>query len=131
MTDILQGSLNSRISPTWILAGHPHGEISDGSHDSRSALASSLVGPLRSDELTVPSEDSVGGDERSNFVECAPADDLAPNGEPATLIVVQPESLLPELLLEDSVFLSEEVNDRVLLMANPSGQCTDEDLPGL
>ncbi len=53
------------------------------------------------------------------------------NREPAALIVGQPESPSPELLLEDSVLLSEILNDSVLLAAHPAGQGGNEDLPRL
>ncbi len=36
-----------------------------------------------------------------------------------------------ELLLEDSVLLSEVFDDRILLTADPSGQGGNKDLPGL
>jgi hypothetical protein len=94
-------------------------------------LASSFVGPLRSDELTVPSKNGVGCDERSDLVKGTPANGLAADRESAALIVVQPESFLPELLPEDFVLLSEILDDCVLLLADPAGQSGDEDLPRL
>ncbi len=34
-------------------------------------------------------------------------------------------------MLEDSVFLAEKIDDRILLTADPAGQGRNEDLPGL
>ena len=131
VADVQQRALNSRVSPARVLSGHSHGEIGDGSHDSRSALASSLVGPLRSDELTVPSKNGVRRDERSDFIKSTTANGLAANCESAALIVCQPQSLLPELLLEGPILLSEVLDDCILLLADPAGQGGHEDLPGL
>jgi hypothetical protein len=100
-------------------------------HDPRSSRGSSLVRPLLGDELPVPTEDGVGSDERRNFGEGPSPDGFAPNREPATLIVGQPESSTSEFLLKDAVFFSEIVDDGVLLAADPSGQGGDEDLPRL
>jgi hypothetical protein len=53
------------------------------------------------------------------------------HGESATLIIGQSESSAAELLLEDSVFLVEILDDRILLTGDPAGQGCNEDLPGL
>ena len=43
----------------------------------------------------------------------------------------QPESPATELLLEDSILLSEILDDRVLLTADPTSERCNKDLPGL
>jgi hypothetical protein len=89
------------------------------------------VGPLLRDKLSVPTKDRVGGDERRNIFECSSANGLAANRESAALIVGQSKSFVPELLLEGLVFLSEILDDRILLAADPASHGGDEDLPGL
>ncbi len=89
------------------------------------------MGPLLSNELAMPTENSVGGDERSNLGEGASPDGLAANRKPATLIIGQPESSATELLLENSVLLAEIINDGFLVSIDPAGQGSDEDLPGV
>ncbi len=89
------------------------------------------MSPLLGDELPMPTQDGVGRDERSNFGEGLSADGLAADSKTATLIIGQPESSVPELLLEDSVLLSEVFDDCVLMAADPAGQGGNEDLPGL
>ncbi|MCP3995557.1 MAG: hypothetical protein GY722_10890, partial [bacterium] len=61
------------------------------------------MSPLLRDELPVPAEDRVGGDHRGNLGEGASADRLAPDSQPATLIIGEPETSATELLLQDSV----------------------------
>jgi len=87
--------------------------------------------PLLCNKLPVPAKDGVRGDERSDFGEGAAADRLATHGKPSTLRVSQPKTLPPELLLEDAVFLSEILDDRILLASNPTGHRGYEDLPWL
>jgi hypothetical protein len=89
------------------------------------------VGPLQSDELSVPTEDSVGRDERGKFGEGASPDGFSPDRKPATLIVGQAESPATELLLQDAILLAEILDDRILLATNPAGQGGNEDLPRL
>ena len=70
----------------------------------------------------MPTKDGVGSDERRNFGEGPSPDGLAPNRKPATLIIGQPESFAPELLLQDAVLFSEVFDGCVLLATNPAGQ---------
>jgi len=79
----------------------------------------------------MPSEDSVGSDERGNFGEGASANRFAPHGKSSALIVGQAESSTTELLLQDTVLFSEIVDDRILLAGDPARHGGDEDLPRL
>jgi hypothetical protein len=100
-------------------------------HDSGATWGLPFVSPLPGNELAVPAEDRVGSDERSDFGKSAPSDKLAADGKSSALGVGQSKSFRTELLLENSVFLSEIFDDRVLLTGDPSGHCGYEDLPGL
>jgi hypothetical protein len=79
----------------------------------------------------MPTEDSIGGDERSDVGEGASANSFAQHSQSATLIVCEPESLPTELLFQDSILFAEVLDNRVLLTANPTGHRGDEDLPRL
>ena len=89
------------------------------------------MSPLLRYELPMPMKNSVGSDERSEFGESSSTDGFPPDGKSSASSVGQSKSLGTELLLENSVFLSEILDDRVLLTADPSGHCGHEDLPGL
>jgi hypothetical protein len=54
-----------------------------------------------------------------------------PHGKASALIVGQPESTATELLLQNTIFLTEIFDDRVLLTSDPARHGGDEDLPGL
>jgi len=81
--------------------------------------------------LSVPTKDGVRRDERSDFGEGASPNGLAADSKTTTLVVGQTESPSTKLLLEDAILLSEIIDDRVLLTANPTGERCHEDLPGL
>ncbi len=89
------------------------------------------MGPLPGNKLPVPAKDGVRGHERRNLGERPSSESLATHGKPSTLRVSQPKTFPPELLLEDTVFLSEILDDRILLASNPTGHRGYEDLPWL
>jgi hypothetical protein len=89
------------------------------------------VGPLLSNELPVPAKDGVGSDERSDLGEDPSSNSLAPNGKSSALSIGQSKSSTTKLLLENSVFLSEVFDNRILLTSDPAGHGGNKDLPGL
>ena len=56
---------------------------------------------------------------------------FAADGEAAALVVGQSKSSTTELLLEDTILLSEVLDARILLTADPAGKGRDKNLPGL
>ena len=110
----MKRTLDSCVSPARVLSRHSDGQVRDDLHDSDVARGSSLVGPLLSDELPVPTQDGVRRDERRNICESASPDGLAADREPATLIVGQTETSAAELLLQDAVLFSEILDDCAL-----------------
>jgi hypothetical protein len=131
MTDVVQGSLDSGVTPACILPCHSNGQLRDDLHDPRPTRRPSLVRPLLGDELPMPAQDRVGSDERGNFEESSTADLLSADSQPATRIIGQSESSAAELLSENSVFLAEILDYGVLMTADPAREAGDEDLPWL
>jgi hypothetical protein len=64
----------------------------------------------------MPAQDCFGSHDGGKLVEYLAAEDLAFDGEPTSLVIVEEYSFLPELLPE-YVILSEEEVDGVLLVA--------------
>ena len=89
------------------------------------------MGPLLCNQLPVPAKDGVWRDDRCDFGKGASSDGLAPHGKPSALMIGQSEPSAAELLLENTVFLLEVLDDRILLTADPTGHSSDEDLPGV
>ena len=61
MAEILERTLDSRVAPARILAGHADGQLLDGLHDPTATWGSPRVGPLLGDELPGRVEDWRGG----------------------------------------------------------------------
>ena len=131
MPEVLQGTLDSRVSPSGILSRHSGRQLLDNLHNPTSPWGAALVGPLLGNKLPVPTEDGVGSDERGNFREGPSADGLSSYGQSASLIICQAKSSATELLLQGSVLLAEILDDCVLLAGDPACHGGDEDLPGL
>ena len=73
-----------------------------------------LLPEARGHKFSMPTQDGFGSHDGGKLVEHLAAEDLAFDGEPASLAVVEEYSFLSELFLE-YLILSEEVLDGVLL----------------
>ena len=129
MADVLECSLNARVPPARILAGHADDQFGDDLHDPRPTGRPALVGPLLSNDLPVPTEDGVGSDESRDLGECPSADCFAAHRKASPLSVGQSKSPTTELLFENAVLFLNVFDDRVLLASDPSGHGGYEDLP--
>ena len=79
----------------------------------------------------MPAEDGIRSDDGGKLVEQLAAEDLAFDGEPTALAIVEESSFLSERLPE-YVILSEEVLDDALLPAiDPASEDQEQQLPRL
>ncbi|MBM3791655.1 MAG: hypothetical protein FJW35_15090 [Acidobacteria bacterium] len=79
----------------------------------------------------MPAKNALGSHDGGKLMEHVAAEDLAFDGEPASLAVVEEYSFLSELLPEYPV-LSEEVLEGVLLPAiDPAGEDEEQQVPWL
>jgi hypothetical protein len=69
--------------------------------------------------------------DRCDFGEDTTTDSLAPNGEPTSLIIIQPQTSATELLLQNAVLVAEILDDCILLTGNLARHGGDQDLPRL
>ncbi len=129
MPDVLERPLDSRVPPSMILPCHADDQVGDDLHDPWSARGSTFVRPLLGNELSVPTQDRVGSDDRCHLDERPSPDGFTPNRESAALVVGQSESSATELLLENAVLFAKIVDGRVLLARDPSSHRGHEDLP--
>ena len=115
---ILQGALDSVITPGQVLSRNADNQISNLLTDMRTAdLPTSVaVVPFLGHQLSVPPEKSVGRDNRCDFLQHLPSQDLPFDSQPSTLLVIQKDTFLSQFLLEDLV-LRDQVLDDLLLLA--------------
>ena len=108
---------------------HPHHEFDDllpRRRPARSAFPGAVV--LLGHELPVPAEDRVRGNDVGELPEELASEDLALDREAASLIVVEPESSVFELLTQDAVLLLQVVDDLVLVAVHPAGNGEEEEV---
>ena len=89
MADVLERALDSCVAPARVLSRHSDRQLRDRLHDSGATWGAPFVSPLLRDELPMPTKNSVGSDERSDFAERPPTDGLSPNGKSSALGVGQ------------------------------------------
>ena len=115
MVELLQLTLDAAVAPAGVVGGHAEDEGADRPHQAGSPDALAGVGPLRGDQLTVPAQDGVGGDDAGDLTQQLAAEGVAPRCESAPLVIRQSKTLAAHLLLEDAVLL-DEVGDGVGLL---------------
>jgi len=124
MTEIGQGTFDPAIAPARVLCGEADDEFLDLFHDTRPTWSAPRpMIPLGSDQLAMPGEDRVGGDDPGQIQECLSADSLAGDG--------QPDPSVSELFEKDAVLFPKKVNRRLLMTIDPACERREEDLPGL
>ena len=79
----------------------------------------------------MPTQDRVGREQAADLLQYLPAQDSPLHGQPATLIIVEQDSFLPELLLQHVDLRPLKVNDLLLLLVDPAGENHQQKLPGM
>jgi hypothetical protein len=78
----------------------------------------------------MPSQDGVGGDNRRDMPQDLATKQLALRDQAAALVVGQADASFPDLLPQDAVFFLEVINDVLLVLVDPAGECCKQDMPG-
>jgi len=117
----------------WAPRNVLHDEFLDLLHHSRPARSAPFLAliPFGCDELPMPGQDRVRGDDTGEVEERLSADRLSCDRQPATLFVGEPDSSVAQLLEEDAVLLSQIVDRRLLVAVDPAGHRQEQDLPWL
>ena len=76
-----------------ILAVHSNGQLRDDLHHSRSSGGPPFAGPFLGDELPVPAEDRVGGNDGGDLGEDPATEGVALGGEPAEPVPESPGNI--------------------------------------
>ena len=77
----------------------------------------------------MPAKERVGRNDHGHIAQHSVSEGLSLRGQATSLSVGEAQPFATQLLLEDSVLLSEKVDDGVLVTADPASGCDDEDLP--
>ena len=107
---------------------HEVGRSGAGLHQPGSTDALGLMSPLGGNQAAVPAHDGVGRDDRGNSRQQSPPKGLALGRQPTALVIVEPESSLAELVLENTVLLDRVGDDLPLLSVDPACERREEQL---
>ena len=127
-------ALNAIESPCWILPREFHRQVDDHLTNSRSTwLVRFTVGviPLFGDELSMPTQDRIRCEQSADFIQQLSAEYLSLHGQSSPLIIVEQDSFLTELFLQNLVFSTQVFDDFLLLAVDPAGKVHDHQMPGL
>ena len=115
MPDIFQRPLDSRVAPARIVGHHADRQTPDLASYARSAGALPGVRPLAGDQLSVPSENRVGRDERGELVQRAATEPVSQHRQTPALSIVQSQPTAAQLHLQRAVLFA-KVGDHIALL---------------
>src|SRR5215468_3907512 len=128
-SEIGERALDPRVAPSRIVACHLEDQCLDLAGDSgpaRAAPCAPVV--LLGNELAVPAEQRIWGDNRRELAEPRSSERLCPSGEAPTLRIREAKSPSSELLPERQILGLQILDYLCLLAADPSDQQEQEEL---
>lgn len=133
IANVGQGTLDSVVTLGRILLRKAKDQVDNDLADSRPVhrFAALAVIPFRGHEHSMPAQDPVWREQRSDFFEPFASEDLTFDGQPSPLIIVEQNSLLAELLYKHLVFGSQVLDCLLLLPIDPRCQDQNQELPWL
>ena len=128
VTDIAKCAADSRVAPPWIRLGHRDDKCPDSFRGTGTPGAASLAAViLLSDQLSVPTQDRVRGDNAAKLAQRRATEPLPFRREPAALFVSELEPLAAELLPKDAILLPEVLDDVALLAVRPAREAKQQE----
>jgi hypothetical protein len=125
VAEIRQRAHNPRVAPVGILAGHLHHQRFSLSLSSACGNTVGRAIVLPSDQLPVPSQQSLRRDNCCDFRKSAAAESFRFRGEPSALVVGETKSSPAELLTQYPVFLPQVVDCVLLSLSHPASNGND------
>ena len=121
ISEVLECAPQARISPRRVLLRHAYNELTDILRRRRSAWAPVLAAIVLScDEVAVPAQKRSGCGNGRNLGQRLVAQSLGLDGEPAPVVVREPETLAPKPGSEHTVLLLQVVDHILLLAVDPA-----------
>ena len=132
VADVLKCFLNAIVAPRRILPGEAKNGIDDFLTGAWSTAFSLVAGvELLRDQFAMPPQNRVWCDNGGQFQQRLAANVMSLHGEQSTLIVIQQQSLLSELLEQCFDLCVLEFDDLLLSLVHHAAECSKQDVPGL
>ncbi len=131
VAEIAESAFDSGVPPSRVLSSHAKHQVANVLHHAWSSRAppSRAEVPFPRDQLPVPGQDRVRGDDRRHLSQDPPTERLPLRGQPPTFVIAQTKSPSTELSLQDAVLVDEVVDDILLVTVDPAGNGDDEESP--
>jgi hypothetical protein len=129
VTEIVEGAADSGVAPGRLVVGHAQdkrSEITLGARPARRALRAAVV--LSTDELSRPTEQSVGRDDGCNTGKRGLAEVRSSDGETPTLVIGETQPLALKVLAQDAILLTQVVDAEQLAALEAAGSEQDHEL---
>jgi len=118
-----------RVAPRRVVDGRRHHQGSELVCGARTPGSSPLCAVvLRSHQLAIPAQNSVGRDDASQVDETTTTDTLAPSGQPTALQIRESDRLFTQLFTKHSVLFFEVRNHPALLSLQPTRDHGDDEV---
>ncbi len=131
VTQIRQGTLDSRVTSTRCFPGYANGEDGDLLHHGRPSrvVPSGTVVPLVGNQSSMPPENRVRCHDRGDLGQDPVSDGFSFRCQTTSLGVGQAKTSPAELLLQYLILFAEVLDHGILVAADPASGGNDEDLP--
>jgi hypothetical protein len=119
---ICQCALDSSIAPVPVFLCHAHDErldVGGGAWSPRLALVTTVV--FLCYQLSVPGQQRLGCDDCGHLGQQFSSESFGLSGQPAALVIVEPQSSSAELLSQNAILLVKVVNDLQVALVHPPG----------
>ncbi len=128
MADVLQRADDPRVAPRGILLGHPHHQAPDFREHASTARRGLRVRPFPGNELPVPAQERISGDDRGDLTQPPTAQAVRPHGKPASIVIGQLQASASELPTQDTVLFNEIAEYVSLLAVQPPDEDGEQQL---
>jgi hypothetical protein len=123
ISEVLECAPQPCVAPTRVFLRHAHDELTNVLRrrwSARTTVLAAIV--LGRNEVAIPSQERIGCDNGGDLGQRFSTQSLGLDGEPAALILREPESFAAKLGSEHTVLLLEVVDHGMLIAVDPASQ---------
>ena len=130
MSEVLERTLDPRITPRRILLRHPPDQLTDFRENTATSHALPGVGPFPRDELPVPAEQRVRRDDRRDLAQRLPTQPVGSRGKFPPVVIGQPQPPPTQLPPQDPILLHQVRHHLPLPAVQPASDSKQQHVEG-
>ena len=86
-TETRQLTVDASVAPCRVLTGEPHDQLPQRGVDGWASVTNRRLGPVASDESTVPSQDGLGAHDQEHVAQASPVECLCQHRKDRTIVL--------------------------------------------